>query len=212
MGPWLEIDPLVRTTASPGWLREELNMGMAGLSKSCLARMHQVLSGYIERKEMPGLIALISHHDDIHVETLGTMSFTHPAPMRRDSIFRIASLTELITARCGNDSGGGVQVTARWIDRDVAAGTCKSPCAEVLSSQRDDTVPARRAITLRDLPTFRMGFGSAMAGQWCFGPAPKLTNGYSPNPASKQEEQSDYDHKIELAKPAIKPNPQLSVA
>ena len=68
-------------------------MSMAGLSKSRLERMHQVLSGYVERKAMPGLVALVSHHDDVHVETLGTMSVGHPAPMKRDTIFRIASIT-----------------------------------------------------------------------------------------------------------------------
>ena len=76
--------------ASPVDEREELNMSGAGLSKSRLERMHNVLSGYIERQEMPGLVALVSHHDDVHVETLGTMAFGHPAPMKRDTIFRVA--------------------------------------------------------------------------------------------------------------------------
>src|SRR5207237_10714866 len=39
----------------------------------------------VEREDMPGLVALVSHHDDVHVETLGTMSLGHPAPMKRDS-------------------------------------------------------------------------------------------------------------------------------
>src|SRR5258708_40053717 len=73
-------------------------MSTAGPSKSRLERMHQVLSGYVERKEMPGLVALVNHHDDVHAETLGTMSFGHPAPMKRDAIFRIASLAKPITA------------------------------------------------------------------------------------------------------------------
>jgi CubicO group peptidase (beta-lactamase class C family) len=60
--------------------------------------MHQVLSGYVERKEIPGLVALVSHHDDVHMETLGTLSVGHPAPMKRDTIFRIASITKPITA------------------------------------------------------------------------------------------------------------------
>ena len=73
-------------------------MSSTGLSKSRLERMHQVLSGYIERKEMPGLVALVSRHDDVHVETLGTMSVGHPAPMKRNTLFRIASITKPITA------------------------------------------------------------------------------------------------------------------
>src|SRR5258708_35336289 len=73
-------------------------MSTAGLSKSRLERMHQVLSGYVERNEMPGLVALVSRHDDVHLEALGTMSVGDPAPMKRDTIFRIASLTKPVTA------------------------------------------------------------------------------------------------------------------
>ena len=69
-----------------------------GLSKSGLQRMHRVLSWHIERKEMPGLVALVSHNDDVHIETLGTLAFDNTAPMKRDTIFRIASITKLITA------------------------------------------------------------------------------------------------------------------
>jgi hypothetical protein len=52
---------------------------------SRLERMHQVLSGYV-----------VSHDDDVHVETLGTMSVGHPAPMKGETIFRIASLAKPI--------------------------------------------------------------------------------------------------------------------
>jgi hypothetical protein len=63
-------------------------MSNVGLSKSRLERMCRVLSGYVERGDMPGLLALVSRYDDARVETLGTLSFGSPAPMRRDTIFR----------------------------------------------------------------------------------------------------------------------------
>ena len=69
-----------------------------GLSKSRLQRMHDVLSEYIERKDLPGLVALVSRDGEVHVEKLGTMSIGDPAPMKRDTIFRIASITKPITA------------------------------------------------------------------------------------------------------------------
>src|SRR3954467_5350964 len=78
--------------------RECGELNMDGLSKSRLERMHRVLSGYVERGELPGLVALVGRHGDVHAEALGTMSFGDPAPMRRDTIFRIASLTKLVTA------------------------------------------------------------------------------------------------------------------
>jgi CubicO group peptidase (beta-lactamase class C family) len=73
-------------------------MCAVGFSKSRLERMRQVLSGYVERQEMPGLVALVSHHDDVQVATLGTLAFDSSAPMKQDTIFRIASITKPITA------------------------------------------------------------------------------------------------------------------
>ncbi len=43
-------------------------------------------------------MALVSRHDDVYVEVLGTMSYGNPAPMKRDTIFRIVSITKPITA------------------------------------------------------------------------------------------------------------------
>jgi CubicO group peptidase (beta-lactamase class C family) len=138
-------------------------MSMAGLAKPRLDRLHQVLSGYVERNEMPGLVALVGHHDDVHVETLGTMSVGHPAPMKRDTIFRIASITKPIAAvaamilveECKLRLDESIEV---WLPELANRRVLKS-----LSSQPDDTVPALRAITVRDLLTYRMGFGSVMA-------------------------------------------------
>jgi CubicO group peptidase (beta-lactamase class C family) len=138
-------------------------MSITGLSQSRLERMHQVLSGYVERQEMPGLVALVSHHEDVHVETLGTQAFDQPTPMGRDTIFRIASITKPITAvaamllveeckLCLDESIEG------WLPELANRRVLKS-----LSSQLDETVPAVRAITLRDLLTFRMSFDSVMA-------------------------------------------------
>jgi CubicO group peptidase (beta-lactamase class C family) len=128
-------------------------MGVAGLSKSRLERMHQVLSGYVERKEMPGLVALVSRHDDVHVETLGTMAIGDPAPMKRDTIFRIASITKPITAvatmilveECKLRLDDSIEP---WLPELANRGVLRS-----ISSNLDDTVPALRAITLRDLLT-----------------------------------------------------------
>ncbi|MBO0722636.1 MAG: beta-lactamase family protein, partial [Blastocatellia bacterium] len=138
-------------------------MKYAGLTKSRLERMQRVLSGYIERKEMPGLVALVSYHDDVHVEALGALSFGNPAPMKRDTIFRIASITKLITAaaamilveECKMRLDDSIEP---WLPELANRRVLKS-----IASQPDDTVPALRAITVRDLLTSTMGFGSVMA-------------------------------------------------
>jgi CubicO group peptidase (beta-lactamase class C family) len=138
-------------------------MSTPGFSKSRLERMQQTLLGYVERKEIPGLVALVSHHDDAQVETLGTMAFGHPAPIKRDTILRIASITKPITAvaamilveECKLRLDESIET---WLPELANRRVLKS-----ISSPLDDTVPALRAITLRDLITYRMGFGSVMA-------------------------------------------------
>lgn len=133
------------------------------LSKQRLERLHHVLSGHIHRGDMPGLVALVSCHDDVHVETLGTMSFGHPAPMRRDTIFRIASLAKPVTAVAAMIL---VEDCKLRLDESIEPWLPELAHRHVLksmSSPLDDTMPARRAITVRDLLTSRMGFGSVMA-------------------------------------------------
>src|ERR1700756_5669868 len=73
-------------------------MTMGGLSGPRLERLHRALSGYVERGDIPGIVALVSRNDHAHVEVLGTLAAGGAAPMRRDTIFRIASLTKLATA------------------------------------------------------------------------------------------------------------------
>jgi len=138
-------------------------MSMAGLSKSRLEQMHYVLSRYVERQEIPGLVALVSHHDDVYVEALGTLAFGDPAPMKRDTIFRIASITKPITAVAVMIL---VEECKLRLDDSVEPWLPELANRRVLtsiSSDLDDTVPAQRAITLRDLLTYCMGFGSVMA-------------------------------------------------
>ena len=133
------------------------------LSKPRLERLHHVLSGYVHRGDMPGLIALVSCHGDVHIEALGTMSVGHPAPMKRDTIFRIASITKPITAvaamilieECKLRLDDSIET---WLPELANRRVLRS-----IASEPDDTIPAKRAITVRDLLTFRMGFGSVMA-------------------------------------------------
>lgn len=138
-------------------------MSVGGLARSGLERMHQVLSGYVERQEIPALVALVSYHDDVHVEALGTMALGRPAPIRRDSIFRIASLTKPIAAVAAMIL---VEDCALRLDESIEPRLPELADRRVLksiSSALEDTVSARRPITVRDLLTYRMGFGSVMA-------------------------------------------------
>src|SRR5215813_7855549 len=150
---------------------------MRGLSKARLKRMHQVLSGYVEREEIPGLVALVSRDDEVHVEVLGILSVGGRISMQRNTIFRIASLTKPITAVAAMIL---VEECKLRLDESIEPWLTELANRRVLKSigsPLDDTVPAKRAITVRDLLTFRMGFGSVMARPGTY-PIQKLIREY----------------------------------
>jgi CubicO group peptidase (beta-lactamase class C family) len=134
-----------------------------GLSKARLGRMHDVMAGYVERGEVPGIVTLVSRRGEVHVDAIGAMAFDASEPIRRDTIFRISSLTKPITAaatmilveECKVRLDEPVdQLLPELADRQVL---------KQLDGPLDDTVRATRPITVRDLLTFRMGFGIVMA-------------------------------------------------
>src|SRR5438067_3600057 len=138
-------------------------MSTAGLSKARLGRMHDIMVGYVERGEVPGLVTLISRRGEVHVDAIGTRAVADPAPMRRDTIFRISSMTKPITAVATMILVEECKVRLdepvdRWLPELADRRVLKR-----LDGPLDDTVPAKRPITVRDLLTFRMGFGQMMA-------------------------------------------------
>ena len=58
-------------------------MSTPGLSKARLSRMHDVMAGYVERGDVPGLVTLVSRRGEVHVDVIGTQAFAGPTPMRR---------------------------------------------------------------------------------------------------------------------------------
>jgi CubicO group peptidase (beta-lactamase class C family) len=69
-----------------------------GFSSARLARMHESLLRHVQGGRLPGLVGLISRRGAEHLEAIGTLAFDSKAPMRRDTIFRLASVTKPITA------------------------------------------------------------------------------------------------------------------
>src|SRR6266699_3991688 len=143
--------------------RREQAMSTAGLSRVRLGRMHDVMAGYVERGELPGLVTLVSRRGEVHVDVIGTQAIADLTPMRRDTISRISSMTKPITAVATMILVEECQVRLdepvdRWLPELAERQVLKR-----LDGPLDDTVPANRPITVRDLLTFRMGFGQMMA-------------------------------------------------
>src|SRR4051812_8949948 len=134
-----------------------------GLSKARLDRARAVLAGYVERGAVPGLVSLVSRRGEVHVETAGTRTRGGDDPMRRDTIFRISSMTKPITAAAAMIL---VEECVLRLDEPVDRLLPELADRRVLTrldGPLDDTVPAHRPITLRDLLTFRLGFGQLLA-------------------------------------------------
>jgi hypothetical protein len=70
----------------------------AGLRPDGLERLRERPGAFVGCREVPGLIALVAHGEDVHVDVLGTPALDDPAPLRRDAICRIASLSKPIGA------------------------------------------------------------------------------------------------------------------
>jgi CubicO group peptidase (beta-lactamase class C family) len=126
-------------------------------------RMHDVLNGYVERGDVPGLVSYVGRRGEEHVESMGTLTIGGGRPVERDSIFRIASMTKPITAAATMIL---VEECRLRLDEPVDRLLPEMADRRVLRSLEspvDDTVPANRPITVRDLLTFRMGNGLVMA-------------------------------------------------
>jgi CubicO group peptidase (beta-lactamase class C family) len=144
-------------------LTEEASMQSGGLSRMRLARMGEVMRNHVERGEAAGLVGLVARRDAVHIEVIGVEDIASRTPMRRDSLFRIASMTKPILAAAAMILVEEARIALddpveRWLpelkDRRVL---------RAIDSQLDDTFPAERPITLRDLLTFRLGLGAVMA-------------------------------------------------
>jgi CubicO group peptidase (beta-lactamase class C family) len=138
-------------------------MSTEGLSKARLGRMHDVMAGYVERGEIPGLVTLVSRRGEVHIDAIGMKALGGREPIQRDTIFRIASLTKPVAAAAALIL---VEECRLRLDEPVDRLLPELAARRVLKRLEgpvDDTVPANRPITLRDLLTFRLGFGMIMA-------------------------------------------------
>jgi CubicO group peptidase (beta-lactamase class C family) len=124
--------------------------------------MRDAMDRHIEHGWAPGLVTYVYHRGREHVETIGTMAFDSTTPIQRDTIFRLASMTKPVTAvgamtlleECRLRLDDSIEPWLPELENRRVLRTLESPL--------DDTVPAAREITVRDLLTFRSGYGEVM--------------------------------------------------
>lgn len=120
--------------------------------------LEQLVTAAVADGQAPGIVAGVARGNDLEVAVAGALSLEGPA-LQRDSLFRISSMTKPITAAavlCGIEQGrlDFADRVDRWLPELADRRVLRSP-----DSPLDDTDPARRPITVRDLLTFTWGFG-----------------------------------------------------
>jgi CubicO group peptidase (beta-lactamase class C family) len=134
-----------------------------GFSPTRLRRLHDVMAGYVERGEVAGIVALLGRRDEVHVDAIGMQDLASGTAIARETIFRIASMTKPIAAAAAMIlvEEGTLRLDAP-VDR-LLPELADRKVLRSIDSALDDTVPANRPISLRDLLTFRLGIGAVMA-------------------------------------------------
>jgi CubicO group peptidase (beta-lactamase class C family) len=114
---------------------------------------------HVDTGRLPGLVAAISRRGAEHIDAIGTLGFDRAEPMQPDTLFRLASVTKPITAVAAMILVE--ECTLRLDDPvdDFLPELANRRVLRTIDSELGDTVPARRPITLRDLLTFRSGYG-----------------------------------------------------
>jgi CubicO group peptidase (beta-lactamase class C family) len=127
-----------------------------------MKELRDVAGKHVADDQVPGLVALVAHGEVVQVEALGSLTIGGP-PVERDSLFRIASTTKPITAAATLAvAAEGLFELDEPVDRLLPELADRRVLREP-DGPLEDTVPAQRAITARDLLTFTFGFGLATA-------------------------------------------------
>jgi CubicO group peptidase (beta-lactamase class C family) len=140
---------------------------MSGFEAGRLERLHAVMAEHVRRGTIGGAAWLAARDDVVETGVVGTRLRGDDDPVRRDTIFRIASMTKPI-----------VTVAALILVEECRI-RLEDPVDDLLpelSNRRvlvdgrgpidGETVPASRPITVHDLLTFRLGYGLDFEAPW----------------------------------------------
>src|SRR4051794_21814939 len=150
-----------------------------GLSSDRLPRIHETVQRYLDSGQLAGAVTLVARRGRVaHFEAQGSMDLDSKTAMRKDAIFRIASMSKPVTgvAIMTLMEEGKLRLTdpiSRFIPefKELKVAVIKPGyvAPQVAPGQQPPipdyyTVPANREITIRDLLTHTSGLGSGNLG------------------------------------------------
>ena len=135
---------------------------LRGVDQAALAQIAPALQAVIDAGDLSGFVTLIWREgEEIQFNALGHRDIEAGAPMTRDTIFRIASMTKPVTtvAALMLLEEGKLKLDdpiTKWAPEFAEMKVLKSATGPV-----EDVYPAPRAITVEDLMTHRAGLAYA---------------------------------------------------
>ncbi|MBE2978205.1 serine hydrolase domain-containing protein [Priestia megaterium] len=136
-----------------------MGQGNSSFSATGLRRIRDVLTRHVESGKIPGLVALVSRNGETHVEAIGTMRHEGGALMRRDTIFRMASTSKPVTIAAAMILLDECRLRLDDLVEAWLPELANRRVLKCIDGPLDDTVPARRPITVRDILTSTFGIG-----------------------------------------------------
>ncbi|HMI92350.1 MAG TPA: serine hydrolase domain-containing protein [Polyangiales bacterium] len=130
------------------------------MSGGTRAAVRDVMATQVAQGQIPGAVWLLARGDRVLADAVGVTTIGGSAPMRRDTIFRIASMTKAVTATAVMMlvDDGKLRLDApaeRWLPE-----LANRRVLERIDGPLSATVPAQRPITVRDIMNFTLGFGA----------------------------------------------------
>jgi CubicO group peptidase (beta-lactamase class C family) len=125
---------------------------------AALARIDEVVERAVAQGQVPGVVAAVARRESVHVAAAGVMAIGG-APMRRDTLFRISSMTKPMTAAAVLSlvDDGLLELNGPVDELLPELAGRRVLCSP--DGSLGQTVPAQRPVTVRDLLTFTWGFG-----------------------------------------------------
>lgn len=132
-----------------------------GLSAAGVERLHEVSEAAATRDGVPGLVVLVAHGDEVHLDGIGRLALGGRA-ISRDTLFRISSTSKPITAAATLALvEEGLITLEEPIDRLLPELSARRVLTR-MDGPLNQTTESWRPVTARDLLTFTFGFGMNM--------------------------------------------------